>query len=105
MYSAERSIPKEVSVDSDTTKAIVAPFATALDHCVSMSDSDSSPSARMPGAGPLWMTFRVPFGVATPNMFQNAVQSDGLMSVSATIAMVCPVPSMGGFWFHRGSTL
>ena len=48
---------------------------------------------------------RVSFTGGKPKKFRKSATSCGLMSVSPTIAMVCPVPSIGGVAFHNGATL
>src|ERR1700677_553530 len=114
MNSAEVSPPNVVVVLPEITKLMVAPGATAPDHCMSTAASHSSP---LLVAGALdaqdWMPgfellkpgvyVRVKVAAARPNKERKFVRSAGLTSLSETIAMVWPLPVMPAF--HRGRTL
>src|ERR1035438_5081233 len=56
MYSAERSMPSLAVVDFETTRLMVAPFATAPDHSASAAASSSS-LAVTPGSAPFKLLF------------------------------------------------
>src|ERR1700690_4366017 len=98
MNSAEMSPPNDAPV-AEITKLMVAPGATAPDHCMSTAASHSSP---LLVAGALdaqdWMPgfellkpgvyVRVKVAAGRPNKERKFVRSAGLTSLSETIAMV-----------------
>src|SRR5277367_4910327 len=108
MNSAEMSPPNVVVVLAEITKLIVAPGATAPDHCTSRAASHSlPPSAQgsIPGFELLepGVYVLVKFTAGRPNNERKFVRSAGFTSLSEMMAMVWPVPVMPAF--HSGRTL
>src|SRR5271166_4000226 len=92
MYSADKSTPCEAEVDADSTYLIVAPGATAPDHCVSRSASPSSSVEVSPGSSPLYTMLFASNVAGNPNTLRNCCTSLTTRFVSPTIATVCPLP-------------
>ena len=101
MYTAERSTPSVVSVDSETTRLIFAFLATAPDHSTSISASASSYALGIPGSVPSRVTCGSLGG--RPKRLRKSRTSWSLILDRPTMAIFSPLPSVPAF--QSGRTL